>query len=133
VSIQDCADACSASPECQAYSYDSWNRFCILKNGISSLTLNAKSTAGVREGLPAPPRFDGEIEIDHYPSKGFPDQPSNVISNISVENCEQVCSNDSACIAYTFFSSSGLCKMFDSPGEYFTDVDAESGVKVQKP
>ncbi len=105
----------------------------MLKNGLSSLTLSAKSIAGVRRELGQPAASDGSIEIERYRGKGFPDTPARTLNVVSADACQEACSTDQSCIAYTFLKSGQICKIFEDTGEYFSNADADSGVKLQKP
>lgn len=131
--LEACSDSCSNQSECQAYSYDRWNRFCILKRGLSSLTLNPKSFTGVKSGITEPPIASAKIQIERYRGKAFTDAPFRTLEGASLESCEDTCTGEKTCIAYTFISNGSQCRLFDDPGEYFPSRTAESGIKVQKP
>jgi hypothetical protein len=131
--LQDCESECRSSSECQAYSFDKWNQFCLLKNGVSTLTLSPKAISGVRGSLPEPPTSVGSIRMDHYRGKGFPDKPASTLYMSSLLSCEEACAEEASCVAYTFLRGTRNCKLFDDTGEYFPDTAADSGVKAQSP
>lgn len=128
---QSCAAACTTNTECHSYTFDRWNNVCILKNGISELRLNPKSTTGVRSTMDKPSLYDGPTRIDRYRGKSFPGKPYRSQGDSTLEACEGACAVAQSCLAYTFVKSAKLCNLFDDTGEYFPNRDADSGVKVQ--
>src|SRR3989344_6305574 len=43
------------------------------------------------------------------------------------------CRDDTACVAFTYTKASGHCRLLAETGEYFSNPDADSGVKKQLP
>ena len=129
-----CAAECASSSECKGYSYDKWNRLCILKRDLNLLILSAKSVTGVKRDVSEPSLSKMAIVLERYRGKAFRDTPSVAFSQPSIDACESACRDDESCISFTFLGNSGgECRLFSDTGEYFSDKRAVSGIKVQKP
>lgn len=130
--VDACKDACVDAAECIGYSFDIWNKMCILKSGASSLTVSPKSVSAVRASQTQPSPSGSRIQIDRFRGKGFPDKNTRVSADTTLDGCERTCLGDEACMAYTFLKSPARCVLLDNPGEYFPNSSADSGVKVQR-
>jgi hypothetical protein len=131
VTMGDCAAACTRNSQCQAYSFDKWNRFCFLKSRVSSLKLDPRSVTGVRVDLPAAPLADDPVAMSRYRGKIFPGSGYRTLSQTQFEACESACKDDNTCVAFTFYKEDRSCRLFDRTGEYFANRQTDSGVKTQ--
>lgn len=130
---QACESSCLEASDCRAYSFDRWNRLCILKSAVSSLTLSPKSITGVRQGAAEPDMATVPVRMDHYRQKSFIYRPTRTLRNSSEASCERACMMSASCVAYTFFNRDSICNTFDDTGEYSLNSGADSGVKAQRP
>jgi hypothetical protein len=131
--LSACVKACREDGECHAFSYDKWNRWCFLKNknNIGRLLLEPKALTGIRQDISAPSLASGPTRISRYSEKIFLGDTYRSIKVRSYEKCEPACSDDKACVAFTFLKKERLCKLFKTTTEYFGNEVAESGVKRQ--
>jgi PAN domain-containing protein len=131
--LATCSSECQSNAQCQAYSFDRWNRWCFLKGGLNTLTLDPRSVTGVRQHLSQPENSTGSVQMYHYRRKAF--QEGKVLqtaANFSLDSCEQSCVINSSCIAYTFLTTTRRCILLSDAGEYFTNPNAHSGAKQQE-
>lgn len=128
-----CKSRCNADSQCQAYTYNKWNRKCFLKDRIGSSRLEPASITGVRQDVSQPSRSVKPFKMERYRGKAFPYRGQTPRQAASFEACEQRCRDTAACVAFTYFKSSRQCRLMESTGEYFADKRADSGVKRQSP
>jgi hypothetical protein len=134
VTQRACISACSANPDCQGYSFDEWNNFCILKSKVSASRLEPRSISGVNKFFY--PSFPNAVStaatMFPYPRKYFPGERSKTMRVVSGAACSATCLADLSCVAFTFNQADRKCHMFKSTGQYFAaDDGVESGVKMQ--
>ena len=130
-SAQDCASACRKNPACRAYSYDKWNHYCFPKSSVGLLRLEPRAVSGVIEGEPAPRKAASRITMEQYHSRAFPGGGFKTLIVEQPEDCQEICRQEEACVAYTFFWRNSRCQLLGKAGEYFLNEDAESGGKKQ--
>jgi hypothetical protein len=131
--LEACASACNGESQCQAYSFDKWNRYCFLKSALTSRRLDPRSTTGIRRDVPTPPTAPEAVQMERYRGKVFPGAGYKATVIARFESCELTCQQDRACVAYTFQKADQLCRLFSSTGEYFANAQTDSGVKRQPP
>lgn len=132
VDHQACSAACSRDPQCLAYVYDKWNRWCFLKGSVGVAVLDPKYTSGHRSTVSLV-SSTAPTQIQRYRGKAFPNGGRGQKVTASFKYCEQRCDSDRSCMAFTYHKSSRECMLLDDPGEYVSDPDADSGVKRQAP
>jgi hypothetical protein len=132
VDLASCISACKSESECQAYSFDKWNRYCFLKSSVGSLRLDPRSTTGIRQGLATPPTAAGPITMVRYRGKLFPGTGYRTLDRAQFDSCESTCKQEQSCVAFTFQKSEQRCQLFNTTGEYFANSQTDSGVKTQE-
>jgi hypothetical protein len=132
VELTDCASACKVNVQCQAFTYDKWNRACFLKANVVQLKLDPKSQAGIDNKLgPLPAGSEEAAKMIPIPGKYFPGVERSSSIQQTADACSSVCYVSNACVAYTFYTATNLCKLFNTTGVYSRDPQTESGVKTQ--
>ncbi len=126
-----CERSCSETDDCVAYSYDKWNRWCFLKNGLGLMRFEPKCVIGLLKDAGEPKRATTAIIMQRYRGKEFPGDGYARRKGRSMEACEEICRKDTACVAYTFAKPEEACKLFDDAPEYHSEDAADSGVKRQ--
>jgi hypothetical protein len=130
-SAQDCASACRKNPACRAYSYDKWNHYCFPKSSVGVLRLEPRAVSGVIEGEPTPKKAASRITMEQYHGRAFPGARFKTLIVEQPEDCQEICRQEEACVAYTFLWTNSKCQLLGKAGEYFPNEDAESGGKKQ--
>ena len=131
--LEQCAAVCEADSNCNAYSYDKWDKFCFLKSSISSLTLDPASIVGIKASLKGPPLSDVAIRFDRRIDKAFRGPHPRKTKTKSLELCEQSCQQDQKCLGYTFFKTTKTCELLEEISTFSSDKNAASGAKTQNP
>src|SRR5262249_7719495 len=131
VDINACTAACRSDPQCKAFSYDKWNRWCFLKSRASTLLLEPSSVMAIRNDVPTPDNSTTNAEMQRFKNKIFPGDGYKSVVATSYEACLPICKDDLSCVTFTFLKREERCKLFKTPNEYFSDMNAESGVKRQ--
>lgn len=128
-----CADACAADPRCEGYTYDIWRKICVLKGGLSSMRLDPQTQSAVKKGLAPPPKSLGTKIVERFADRAFAaDGGYQVFIGATSQECEQYCTSDDVCVAFTFKRNARDCYLFDSAGEPPGRGVADSGIKLQK-
>lgn len=128
--IDACLASCKDNANCQAVTFNKWNRRCFLKSGAETLLLNPAAVSAFVKSDVKPSYSPAKITMSRYPERGFP-KTSDVTDVKTKDDCENLCVNTSWCVAETFFRSSHQCMMLKTTGEYFPDGDADSSIKRQ--
>lgn len=131
ISQEACMAACSADANCQAFVFDKWNKWCFLKSIIGTLRIDPKYISGTRAGSSIPAKSNAETVIERFRGKAFPYEGQNTRLASSLEECEQRCVSDQSCVAMTYFRKTKQCRLMENTGEYFSDKDADVGIKRQ--
>ncbi len=130
-SAQDCASTCRKNPACRAYSYDKWNHYCFPKSSVGLLRLEPRAVSGVIEGEPAPKKVASRVTMEQYHGRAFPGAGFKTLIVEQPEDCQEICRQEEACVAYTFFWTNSKCQLLGKAGAYFPNEEAESGGKKQ--
>ena len=131
-SIDQCEAMCRyAGGWCKAYTFDTWNEKCFMKEGAGQLEINARATSGVSSSLGTPSLSSEEIRFERFNNKAFPGDRFRVLSSGSRDACEGECWSLNQCIAYSFTQSQGRCVLYEQPREYSSRPGTHSGAKRQ--
>jgi hypothetical protein len=128
-----CATACERDRSCRAYSYDKWNKWCYLKSGTNSLTLDPSSISGVKLGTKQPVASPEIIRIDPRGSKRLVGSAYNSLKIPSLDQCSSNCRESARCLGYTFVQVTQICDLFSEVGSIAANTGARSGIKTQNP
>jgi len=126
-----CQTLCQSEIQCRAYTFDKWNRWCFLKSAVRALRLDPKYVSAIKNGTSKPPPSSVSITIERYRNKAFPWSGQEAHKTDTVEQCEARCKDATSCVAFTYFKQTKLCRLMAETGEYFSDPNADSGVKRQ--
>jgi Uncharacterized protein conserved in bacteria (DUF2059)/PAN domain len=127
-----CMNACTANSTCIAFTENVWNQKCFLKDSVSAMLIEPVAVSGIRKDHGTPELLASAPFIQRYRSRIFPGDGYRALPNVAFADCENACTGDNACVAYTFLKQSGLCKLFKKVDPYHNDSSADSGVKRQK-
>lgn len=147
VYLPKCESACSEDSQCQAFSYDKWNRVCFLKSRADNLEIHAGFESGVRKSVAMPAMSASPIKMVRYPRAAFPGPGYRTLSTGNADDCEAACKKEQACTAFTFEAPEpaveqtaegtndrgSTCHLYSEAGGRTDNSFAESGVKAQTP
>ena len=125
-----CKQQCSGMATCDGYTFDRWNRLCILKSDVRYSRLEPKAVSEIK-GTTRIPRSSQQIAIQIRKGRAFPGDAysSNVVA--SIESCRMLCMNDKDCLAFNYDHAGRNCSLFDDPGEYGAKPKMSVGIKFQ--
>ena len=130
--VDGCEVLCKRTTGCRAFTYDRWNRLCILKSSVHMSRLSPKATSGLLQGAPVPPAASNQFSLLKYPKKTFRDEARRTLRVDGEKTCAASCAADHGCVAYTYFRLEQSCRLFAGEvAEYFPDPNASSGAKTQ--
>jgi peptidyl-prolyl cis-trans isomerase C len=128
-----CSFACQANAQCQAFSYDRWNRWCYLKSVVGELAFEPGSVSGVKKTLAEPAKSTAAVRIDRHLAKGYAGSLKRTTAVLSIEQCEETCGAEKSCVGYTYSKRAKACKVFDQIDSFAPEAGAVSGHKTQTP
>lgn len=126
--LRECQRACSRDTRCRAYTYNSVDSRCYLKDRASRTNRDSRMVSGVKEGY-------GD---DDY------DRPGNLSEERGIDyrggdyrrfrtgesrECRSECREDRRCVAYTYDYVDDLCYLKDGVGSRVRDSDKVSGTR----
>jgi PAN domain len=132
--LRDCKRACATDRRCVAYSFNSVNSACYLKDQITKTSRDSRTISGIKEGYGGgpgrPPHGGGDLSrepgFDYYGS----DYTSFRVPGD--EACREECRRDRRCVAYTFNTRHGMCYLKDQAGPQRRNPDTVTGVKRRR-
>ena len=131
--LTDCISACSSDSKCKAYSFDKWNHMCFLKSTVNLLRLEPNTISGTRIGVMEKPIVSSlPITMQRYRNKAFPWKGQRSRSVESFEQCEQLCREQTSCVALTYFKDIKQCRLMESTEAYSSNSNADSAIKRQQ-
>jgi hypothetical protein len=131
VSQADCETTCRSDSLCRAFTYDRWNRLCLIKSELGLLRVEPRSVTVVLSG-PTPRESSAPLQIMKRNGRAFPDSPYKTARTGDYDDCAQSCMNDTKCLGINYINAAGRCEMFDTPSEYSPRDGVSIGVKYQQ-
>jgi len=127
----ECEATCRFDSLCKGYTYDKWNKLCLLKSGNGILRVEPRSVTVVLSGL-TPRESGAPFQILKKNGKAFPDAPYRTPMVNGYDQCAQFCTADVQCLGINYRESSGICEMIARPSEYSSRAGVSLGVKSQQ-
>jgi hypothetical protein len=131
IELSACLNACQSDRQCQAFSYDKWDRQCSLKQAVGSFRFEPRSASGITANSAFPPMSNEPIVMDCFSGRGFPASGHKSIVSSSFQQCEKSCEEDKDCVAFEHLDSAKTCSLFQNVDRMTPDQTAVSGVKHQ--
>lgn len=130
-----CEKRCKQNGECDAFTYDRWNKICILKNTEKSmriLYLQPKTNSSIiEESADTIVNSKADVTFKRRDGRYFPSGSYLSVNLYSRDQCQFNCSAENKCHAYDFNLSTKLCQMYNLPPEYFPKRGSVIGIKEQ--
>jgi len=133
--LKSCQDACSADAKCSAYTYDKWNRLCLLKEKSGEIMLNPRAISGYKDGRETKVYSSAPKIYEYYNKKGFPRDGEVKVKSFSRDGCRDECTRSKSitCVAFSFEKSSNACHLYSETDAYISRAGFESGTLTQVP
>lgn len=131
--LRDCKRACATDRRCAAYSFNSVNSVCYLKDQVTKTSRDSRTISGVKEGYGGGPgpgggdRFLSEERGRDYRGGDYTNFRSR-----GLDGCQDACRHDRRCQAYTFNGRTGVCYLKDRVGNRERNDDTVTGVKRRR-
>jgi len=122
--LEECQDACAAEGRCQAFTYNTEDRKCYLKDSERSLVRRSDTVTGKKRG--GGHGSSGLSERNGYNLEGG---DYTRVRLDSLDQCQDACSRDRQCAAYTWLTGDRMCYLKDRVTNYTPRRDAVSGEK----
>jgi hypothetical protein len=134
--LDECAQACNKRPACKAFSFDKWNGWCFLKNGIATSLIDPHSKIGVKKPQELPNASKAAPEMNTLRGRRFRDKPIQQIKAHSYDACKNKCADGLRCVAFSYLKSEKNkenCQLFNGSVGHYSDATTDSGYKAQNP
>ncbi|HEX4963527.1 MAG TPA: PAN domain-containing protein [Thermoanaerobaculia bacterium] len=131
--LRECKRACFSDRRCRAYSFNSVNSICYLKDEVTKTSRDSRTISGVKEGYGEPGRpHYGERELTREPGFDYYGNDYTDFRARGVDSCREECWRDRRCAAYSFNNRSGLCYLKDRVGPLRRNRDTITGMKQRR-
>ncbi len=129
--VEDCQARCTATAGCGAYSFDGWNKLCLLKSTATCLRRDPRYTTAVTSGVAVRQSTEATV-IDRrrdkaYPGAGYRTQPAD-----TADACADLCQQDDRCEGFNYKVQPKSCSVMARPAEYATEAGTEIGIRSQR-
>lgn len=130
LSQNECEANCRFDTLCKAFTYDKWNKLCLLKTGSGLLRLDPRTVTVILSGA-IPRESSAPVQIMKRNNRAFPNSPYKNLKLLDYDECAAFCLRDSTCLGVNFRDSSRSCELFAAPSEYGPQAGVSIGIKSQ--
>jgi hypothetical protein len=130
--LRDCQRACARDRRCAAYSFNSVNSICYLKDQVTKTSRDSRTISGVKEGYgggPGPGPGGGGRFLSEERGSDYRGGDYTSFRSRGLGDCQDACRRDGRCQAYTFNGRSGVCYLKDRVGNRERNGDTVTGRK----
>lgn len=127
-----CENSCRSKDQCKAYTFEKWNRVCILKTSGGLLRLEPRSVTAIIESASVTAMTTPPLILKRF-NKIFSDKEFKVIESRDYGSCTSACLSDERCLAFNFMRTSATCKLLDNPSQFVDAQGIDIGIKQQAP
>lgn len=131
LSQSECEQSCLKDSLCKAFTYDRWNRLCLIKSGLGLLRVEPRSVTVVLSGA-KPRESSAPLQMMKRNGRAFPDNPFRTFVLEDYDACAKSCMEEPRCLGVNFTNSSRRCAMIASPSEYTPRDGVSIGIKSQQ-
>lgn len=124
----ECRDACARDRRCRAYTFNSVESLCYLKDSVPGQSRDSRTVSGVKEG-DYPGGGGGGGELSEEPGVNRKGNDYTRFEAGEVRECRRACARDRRCQAYTYNLGDRLCYLKDRVPGASRDSRTVSGVK----
>jgi hypothetical protein len=125
-----CRSACERDRRCRAYTFNSVESLCYLKDSVPGTSRDSRTVSGVKEGGGYPGDSGGSWgDLSEEPGVNRKGNDYSRFETSEVRECRRACSRDRRCQAYTYSLSDRLCYLKDRVPGASRDNRTVSGVK----
>jgi hypothetical protein len=131
-SIQGCTNACRADGGCNAFTFNTRRRVCILKSGYGTPTRSSEAISALIEGVSLPPPQYQAARIRIEPGIDYPggDIDETGYRFVTAEECRSLCMNNGQCRGFSYVVPKSWCWLKYQVGAGVSKSNVVSGVKV---
>lgn len=130
LSQNECEASCRFDTLCKGFTYDKWNKLCLLKTGAGLLRLDPRTVTVILSGA-VPRESSAPLQIMKRNNRAFPDHPYRSPAAVNYDECAEYCMKDNTCLGVNFRESSQKCEMLAAPSEYGPQTGVSIGIKSQ--
>ncbi|MFL6193244.1 MAG: PAN/Apple domain-containing protein [Thermoanaerobaculia bacterium] len=125
--LEVCRRACSRDRRCAAYTFNSIESLCYLKDSVPGQSRDSRTVSGVKSGY----GYDRPSSGGGWEEAGV-NRPGSDYSRFRTQRiveCQDACDRDRRCRSYTFNSKDDTCYLKDRVPAPTRDAKTTSGVK----
>lgn len=132
----ECRSACERDRRCRAYTFNSVDSLCYLKDAVPGTSRDSRTVSGVKEGgggYPGGPGGPGGgggwDDLSEEPGVNRKGSDYSRFEVPEVRECRRACARDRRCEAYTYNLGDRLCYLKDRVPDASRDTRTVSGVR----
>ena len=130
--LRDCKRACATDLRCAAYSFNSVESLCYLKDQVTKPSRDSRTISGIKEGFrpgPGPGPGGGDRYLSEERGSDYRGGDFTNFRARGLGDCQDACRQDRRCQAYTFNGRTGVCYLKDRVGERERNGETVTGRK----
>ena len=130
MSISTCTSACEQDKSCAAFSYNKWEKTCLLSTEAGVFHFDPGAISGLRSDNPPPATSEAAFSMDCTGNRGLVGATLRAETS-SLGACTQSCANEKDCVAFGFDGASKQCVLYSSSDEMQPAASSIVGIKRQ--
>jgi len=130
--LRDCKRACATDRRCAAYSFNSVESTCYLKDQITKSSRDSRTISGIKEGYGSGPDHGpgyGDRSLSEERGSDYRGGDYTNFRSRGLGDCQDACQRDRRCQAYTFNGRTGVCYLKDRVGDRERNGETVTGRK----
>lgn len=120
-----CRSACERDRRCRAYTFNSVDSLCYLKDSVPGQSRDSRTVSGVKEGY----QDGSQGDLSEEAGVNRKGNDYSRFETAEVRECRRACARDRRCQAYTYNVPDRLCYLKDRVPDGSRDSRTVSGVK----
>lgn len=129
--VEDCQARCTETAGCGAFSFDGWNKLCLLKSTATCLRRDPRYTTAVASVVTVRPSTEPTV-IDRRRDKAYPGAGYRTQTADSADACADLCQQDDRCEGFNYKTQPKSCSLMARPAEYATEAGTDLGIRSQR-
>lgn len=124
--LDECQDACAREDRCRAYTFNTQDHRCYLKDSERPMIRRSDAVTGVKRG------GSGRAGLSERQGYNLEGGDYSRVYLDSLGQCQDACSSDRQCLAYTYNQRDRMCYLKDRVTQYTPRRDTVSGEKESR-
>lgn len=126
-----CAALCEADSSCKSFTFDKWEKRCVIAGEAGSLRFEPSAISGIRAASPMPLETQDPFAMECYVGREIKGVVSTSFSAEQIDTCAAECAKTEDCVGFAYHKDTISCSLLKSANELTANASLISGVKRQ--